>query len=136
MLAGVQPNKFFKPLITRMRASSCCCCCSFWLRMLKLLMPGPPPPTQHAVIAFPSLLRPPGLRSFFGFLFVRLFLIAHQIDFDSLLIRSRILTHLFLFSLSFKKKTKQNTNSAIFPVCVFWFWFYFFFAWRRLLFFF
>jgi hypothetical protein len=97
-----------------MRASSCCCCCSFWLRMLML---GPPHTARGYCFSL-SLLRPPGLRSFFGFLFVRLFLIAHQIDFDSLLIRSRILTHLFLFSLFFYPFKKQNTNSAIFPVCV------------------
>jgi hypothetical protein len=84
-----------------------------------------PPHSTRLLLFSLSLLRPPGLRSFFGFLFVRLFLIAHQIDFDSLLIRSRILTHLFsFFSLLSKNKTKHKFRN--FPCVCFGFGFIFF----------
>jgi hypothetical protein len=83
-----------------------------------------PPHSTRLLLFSLSLLRPPGLRSFFGFLFVRLFLIAHQIDFDSLLIRSRILTHLFsFFSLLSKNKTKHKFRN--FPCVCFGFIFIF-----------
>lgn len=118
MGVGRRPAKqVFKPLITRMLASSCCCCCSFWLRMLKLLMPGPPHTARGYCFS---------LSLFCARLACGLFLDFYLSVFFWLPIRL-ILIHFwsvpgywlifFLFSLSFQK-TKQNTNSAIFPVCV------------------